>query len=72
MEPTETDIGATSELARVKDDLRAALIENEVLHALIHDLQTMNGQIKSRLHDLQGLADMVKGFTDDILANCNE
>lgn len=72
MELIETDIDAMSELTRAKDGLRAALIENEVLHAQIHDLQTVNGQIKSHLHNLQGLVDMVKGLIDDVLADCSE
>lgn len=71
MELMETDIDATSELAKAKDDLRAALIENEVLQTHIHDLQTMNEQIKSRLHNLQGLVDTVKSFTNDVLNDCN-
>lgn len=70
MELTNTDV--TSELARTKDDLSAALVENEVLETQIDDLQTMNEQIKTRLRDLQRMVDMVKRFADDILTECNE
>lgn len=71
MEVVET-ADTASELAKTKDDLRAALIENEGLHDQIRNLQAINGQIKDRLHDLQDLVDTVKSFVDDMLADSSE
>lgn len=70
MELMETNV--MSELARTKDDLSTTLVENEVLEAQIDNLQTMNKQIKTCLHNLQKLVDIVEHFADDILPKCNE
>ncbi|KAH9039011.1 hypothetical protein EDB85DRAFT_1887743 [Lactarius pseudohatsudake] len=53
----------TSELSKTKDNLRAALIENEGLRAQILDLQTRIEQVQDRLGDLQELADTLKRLT---------
>jgi transposase len=59
----------TSELAKTQDDLRAVFIENEGLRARVRELQAINEQVKTRLSNLQELADTVKCFADDILAD---
>lgn len=61
-----------SELAKINDDLRAALIDNEELRAQIRDLQARNGQITNRLHDLQDLVDTVKKFAEDMITENSE
>jgi septal ring factor EnvC (AmiA/AmiB activator) len=58
-----------SELAKLEDELRAALIENERLHAQICELQVTFGQVKTRLRDFQDLLDAAKDLADDILAD---
>jgi hypothetical protein len=56
----------------LEDELRAAYVENGGLHAQIRELQEINGQVKSRLRDLQSLLDTVNDFAADILADSSE
>lgn len=72
MELVETDTTCELALLRTKDELRAALLENEILYAQVHDLETINEQMRNRLRDLQGLVDTVKRFADDIIAESSE
>jgi hypothetical protein len=53
-----------SELAKVEDELCAALVEklNEGLLSRIRQLQATNEQMKARLSILQALLDTVKDF----------
>lgn len=72
MELVEADATCELALLRTKDELRAALLENEILYAQVHDLETINEQMRNRLCDLQGLVDTVKRFADDIIAESSE
>lgn len=70
MDLMETD--TTHEGSQLADDLSAALIENEILQAQVHDLEAINEQIRDRLRDLKDLVGTVKSFADDILADSSE
>lgn len=68
----KTEPGDTSELSKTTENLRAALIENEGLRAQIRDLQARIEQVQDRLGDLQELADTVKKFAGDMMADVSE